>query len=212
MPLSRPYKAGLDERLNDPEYAAAYLNAAQEDGVFLLALRDVAEVHRIGKVAKAAGVNRESLYRALSTRGNPTRETLGSILEVLGLEHRVVPKGSVTIAPTSGTPQYRRRSYRTHLRAKSKGHAINQLAFPFQDQVTPALEAGNFLADAVHQINSVGIGHFGIGKAQSVVSGFHIQSRYLNQEPNEIMTVPLDLLVAASTGVAAVSFERNHES
>jgi probable addiction module antidote protein len=212
MPLSRPYKAGLNERLKDPEYAAAYLNAAQEDGVFLLALRDVAEVHRIGKVAKAAGVNRESLYRALSTQGNPTRETLGSILEVLGLEHRVAPKGSVPITPTSGAAQYRRRSYRAHRRAKKQAHVVNQLTFPFPRQIMPVLEAGNFMAEAV-QINSVGTGQFGTGKAQSVVSGLYIQSSYLNQEQNESMTVPIDLLVAAaSTGAGTVSFERKHES
>src|SRR6266849_668321 len=101
MPLSRPYKTGLDERLRDAEYAAAYLNAAQKEGVFLLALRDVAEVHKISNVAKAAGVNRESLYRTLSARGNPTRETLDSILDVLGLEQKVVPKES---SPISASP------------------------------------------------------------------------------------------------------------
>ena len=47
MLLSKPYKTGLDERLKDPEYAAAYLNAAEKEGVFLLALRDVAEAHKI---------------------------------------------------------------------------------------------------------------------------------------------------------------------
>ena len=47
MPLSRPYKPALDERLKEPEYAAAYLNAAEKEGVFLLALRDVAEVYKI---------------------------------------------------------------------------------------------------------------------------------------------------------------------
>jgi probable addiction module antidote protein len=203
MSLSRPYKDGLNERLKDPEYAAAYLNAAQEDGVFLLALRDVAEVHKIGKVAKAAGVNRESLYRTLSAHGNPTRETLGSVLDVLGLENKVVPKGSVIIAPTPGTPQYRRRSYGTHRRAKKKAH--DQLTFAFLDQVIPVQAAtGNFMVQAI-QVNPVGIGHFGIGKVQSIASGLHIQSSYLNQEQNESMTVPLDLLVAASTG-AAVSF------
>lgn len=88
MPRSRPYKVGLDQRLKDPEYAASYLNAAQEvsQEVFLLALRDVVQARKISKVASAAGVNRETLYRTLSSRGNPTLATLESILAALGVQ------------------------------------------------------------------------------------------------------------------------------
>jgi probable addiction module antidote protein len=96
MPRSRPYKTGLNTRLKDPEHVAAYLNAAagESQDVFMLALRDVAEVHRIGKVAAAAGVNRETLYRTLSARGNPTFTTLESILAAVGVElhYRARPK------------------------------------------------------------------------------------------------------------------------
>jgi probable addiction module antidote protein len=88
MPRSRPYKTGLKERLRNPDHVAAYLNAAAKESqdVFMLALRDVAEVHRIGRVALAAGVNRETLYRTLSARGNPTFATLESILDAVGVE------------------------------------------------------------------------------------------------------------------------------
>jgi probable addiction module antidote protein len=88
MPRSRPFKSGLHERLKDPEHVAAYLNAAGKESqdVFMLALRDVAEAHKISKVALAAGVNRETLYRTLSARGNPTFTTLESILEAVGVE------------------------------------------------------------------------------------------------------------------------------
>lgn len=60
----------------------------------MLALRDVAEAHKIGKVAVAAGVNRETLYRTLSARGNPTFTTLESILDAVGVElhYRARPK------------------------------------------------------------------------------------------------------------------------
>ena len=65
----------------DPEFAAEYLRAALEDEdeprVLLVALRRVAEARGgIAKVAKAAGVERESLYRALSAHGNPRLSTL----------------------------------------------------------------------------------------------------------------------------------------
>ena len=46
------YRNLLRENLQDPEYAAEYLNAAIEDGdekVFLLALRDVADARIILK-------------------------------------------------------------------------------------------------------------------------------------------------------------------
>ena|ERR1700682_1714723 len=94
MPRSRSYKIGLDERLKNADYAAAYLNAAKNESqaVFLLALRDVAEVHRISKVAEAAGINRETLYRTLSAKGNPTLATLESIFDVLGLERIFRPR------------------------------------------------------------------------------------------------------------------------
>jgi probable addiction module antidote protein len=67
---------------------AAYLNAAASESrdVFLFALRDVAEAHKMSGVALAAGVNRETLYRTVSVRGNPTFTTLESILGAVGVE------------------------------------------------------------------------------------------------------------------------------
>jgi len=54
----------------DPKFATEYLKAALEDGdeprALLIALRHLAQAQGIAKVAKAAGVERESLYRALS--------------------------------------------------------------------------------------------------------------------------------------------------
>jgi probable addiction module antidote protein len=40
----------------------------------------------MAKVAKAAGVPRESLYRALSAGGNPRLSTLHAILKAAGLK------------------------------------------------------------------------------------------------------------------------------
>jgi probable addiction module antidote protein len=102
---SRPYKTGLHERLKDPEHIAAYLNAAAKESqdVFMLALRDVAEAHKISKVAAAASVNRETLYRTLSARGNPTFTTLESILKAVGIElyyrARPLPSAARTSQP-----------------------------------------------------------------------------------------------------------------
>ncbi len=88
MPRSRPYKVGLNERLKDPVYAVHYLNAARRESrdVELLALRDVVQAHKVSKIARDAKLNRETLYRTLSARGNPTMATLESILKPLGVD------------------------------------------------------------------------------------------------------------------------------
>jgi probable addiction module antidote protein len=74
-----------------PKFAAAYLQAALEDtelpAVLGIALRRVAEARGgIAKVAKAAGIERESLYRALSARGNPRLSTLVAVTKAVGLK------------------------------------------------------------------------------------------------------------------------------
>lgn len=74
----------------DRKFAAEYLRAALEDDdprVLLVALRRVAEARGgIAKVAKAAGVERESLYRALSSNGNPRLSTLAAVAKAMGLK------------------------------------------------------------------------------------------------------------------------------
>ena len=54
--------------------------------MLLEALRNVAQSRGgMAVLAKAAGVSRESLYRALSSRGNPKIETIMQLLRALGL-------------------------------------------------------------------------------------------------------------------------------
>lgn len=73
----------------DPEFAAEYLKTALEDAdeprVLLIALRQLAQAHGIANVAKAAGIERESLYRALSAHGNPRLSTLVAVTKAIGL-------------------------------------------------------------------------------------------------------------------------------
>jgi probable addiction module antidote protein len=73
-----------------PEEAAAYLDAALEEGdheVFLLALRDVAEARLggISALSQHSGLNREALYRTLSAAGNPELSSLDKLLHAVGL-------------------------------------------------------------------------------------------------------------------------------
>ena len=75
------------ERLANPEVAAEYLNATMQNspGELLDALRNVAKARQMTKVAKDAGLQRETLYRALSEQGNPTWDTFTAVLSAVGL-------------------------------------------------------------------------------------------------------------------------------
>jgi probable addiction module antidote protein len=83
-------EAVIRQLRDDSAFAVEYLRAALEDddepGVLLIALRRIAEARGgIAKVAKAAGIERESLYRALSVRGNPRLSTLVAVTKAVGL-------------------------------------------------------------------------------------------------------------------------------
>ncbi len=92
------YEQGLRSDLKDAGEAAAYLNAALEDGsqdVFLLALRDVAEARGMTRLARSASLNRENLYRILSAEGNPQLSSLNALLHSLGLKLAVEEEHAV---------------------------------------------------------------------------------------------------------------------
>ncbi|MEO5660377.1 MAG: addiction module antidote protein [Polaromonas sp.] len=83
----------LDELRADRSLAVKYLKPAMESldkqddrATGLLALRTMAEAFGgLGAVAAQAGISRESLYRALSPKGNPTLKTLLAVLKTVGL-------------------------------------------------------------------------------------------------------------------------------
>ncbi len=92
--LKKGYQEDLIESLKSPKEAAAYLNAAIEEGdreLLLLALRNIANAQGgISAVAKKAHLNREHLYRLLSKRGNPEIKSLMTLLRAMGMELRVM--------------------------------------------------------------------------------------------------------------------------
>ena len=95
MKKSKNYKEHLLKRLRDPKEAAAYLNAALEDEdsrVFLVALKDIAEANGgLSKLAQEADLNRESLYKTLSPKGNPCFQSLIAILQACHLDISIRP-------------------------------------------------------------------------------------------------------------------------
>jgi len=81
------------ELRGDRELAVAYMKAAMESledpedrAAGLLALRTVVEAYGgLGAVAAEAGISRETLYRTLSAKGNPTLKTLLAVLKTVGM-------------------------------------------------------------------------------------------------------------------------------
>jgi probable addiction module antidote protein len=61
--------------------------------LFLLALRNVAEAHGgMAAVSEKAKLNRESLYRMLSRKGNPEIKSIFTLLNSMGLKLSIEPK------------------------------------------------------------------------------------------------------------------------
>ena len=104
--MSRKVKAAIAhharevaELREDRDLAVEYLKAAMESlddpddrAAGLLALRTIAEAYGgLGAVAAEAGISRESLYRALSAKGNPTLKTILAVLKAVGMRLSVEP-------------------------------------------------------------------------------------------------------------------------
>jgi probable addiction module antidote protein len=73
---------------------AAYLEAALEDGdpkLVASALGDIARAKGMTQIAREAGLGRESLYKALSSSGNPELATVLKVISALGLQLHASP-------------------------------------------------------------------------------------------------------------------------
>lgn len=88
MKKSKAYRPDLIESLRNAGEAEEYLNAALEEEdpeLFLLALRNVAEAQGgVAQLAEKTKLNRESLYKMLSERGDPEFRSLDALLHALG--------------------------------------------------------------------------------------------------------------------------------
>jgi probable addiction module antidote protein len=81
----------VSDYLRTPEEMAAYLEACIEeaDGDVALiakALGDIARAQGMTKVARDAGLSRESLYKALSGERSPSFDTILRVVSALGLK------------------------------------------------------------------------------------------------------------------------------
>lgn len=79
-PKTRTTSYDVTEHLRTPEEMATYLDAWLEEAPddasgIAKALGDIARAKGMSQVAKDAGLSRQSLYRALSAKGNPSFAT-----------------------------------------------------------------------------------------------------------------------------------------
>ena len=85
----------LYQQLQDPEFAAAYLEDALCDSVeeFLVALRKYVQANGgMSRCAEKTHLAREAIYRMLSEEGNPEFRSIEAILEANGLQFSIRPK------------------------------------------------------------------------------------------------------------------------
>jgi probable addiction module antidote protein len=79
----------ISSHLDSEEMIVGYLSAAAEDedpNVLLGALAHAAKARGMAQVAKAAGLGRESLYKALAPGSHPRFETIAAVCRALGVK------------------------------------------------------------------------------------------------------------------------------
>ncbi len=94
--MTRNVRQTHNELLRDPEVAAEYLSEAFEDGdpsVILMVLRNIAEAQEdgISGLAARSHLGRESMYKMLSSTGNPKLTSFTQVIHGLGLKLKVEP-------------------------------------------------------------------------------------------------------------------------
>lgn len=97
MAKTKTHTTGWDpaKYVESDEAVAAYLDVAiEEDDPALLAaaLGDVARAKGMTEIARETGLGRESLYKALSSDGNPEFGTVQKVVHSLGLRLHVSAK------------------------------------------------------------------------------------------------------------------------
>ena len=90
------------EHLETEEDMVAYLNVALEEGdlkLIMATLGDIARARRMATIAQEAGLGRESLYKSLSSNGNPEFATVLKVVRALGLRLNASAAPSATARP-----------------------------------------------------------------------------------------------------------------
>ena len=86
--------------LDSEDVIAEYLSAAAQDAnpdVLLAALSNVAKARGMAQVAKYAGLERESLYKALAPGAHPRFETIKAVMAALNVRLEILPKAAADV-------------------------------------------------------------------------------------------------------------------
>jgi probable addiction module antidote protein len=97
-------KWDVTEHLDSPEAISGYLEAIAEEGdprLLVAALGDVARALGMSKIARDAGLSRESLYRSLSADSRAEFGTIYKVLDAMNLTLQIVPKPVGAVAARS---------------------------------------------------------------------------------------------------------------
>ena len=95
--MAKAQDFNVADYLDSPETIADYLTEAFETGDIEFVARAIGAVARaqgMTEVAKAAGLSRENLYRALNAGGNPEFGTVLKVLDALGVQLTAKPKAA----------------------------------------------------------------------------------------------------------------------
>jgi probable addiction module antidote protein len=87
----------MAEYLDDDEAIADYISIVLEENdpdALIDALGTAARARGMTDVAKASGVTREALYRALRTGDHPRFDTVQRVVDALGLKLTATPKAA----------------------------------------------------------------------------------------------------------------------
>ncbi|ABE05160.1 transcriptional regulator [Rickettsia bellii] len=87
----------LKEKLQNEETLIAYINEALEQysldhnkELFLVTLKEaIIAKGGVTKISREAHINRQHLYKMLSSKGNPSFDNVRTLLSVLGLQLKV---------------------------------------------------------------------------------------------------------------------------
>jgi probable addiction module antidote protein len=88
-------KWDVSEHLDTPAAIADYLQGIIEENdvrLLIAAIGDIARAKGMSKIAKDAGLSRESLYRSLSHDSHPEFNTIFQVLQAMKLRIQVEPE------------------------------------------------------------------------------------------------------------------------
>jgi len=96
-PASVPSKIReqLYEKLQDPTYAAAYVNDSLLEGdevIFKTAVGDVIRARGVVKIANKAGINRSTVFKTLKPETRTSFTTIHALLYACGINFSTQPR------------------------------------------------------------------------------------------------------------------------